>query len=189
MGNWFSNVWERLFGEKRELKLVIVGLDAAGKTTIINQMRFNEFGQTAPTIGVNTEDIQIKNVNIKVFDLAGQEKMRNVWKYYYSSIEGIIFVLDATRTDRVQDARDELLSLLANEEAKHIPVLVFANKQDLPSALKSNEIIDLLGIGDYVNKKPMSIVRVQEASAKLDQGLLEGFEWIVDKIIQLGVAR
>ena len=55
--------------------------------------------------------------------------------------------------------------------------------------MKSNEIIDLLGIGDYVNKKPMSIVRVQEASAKLDQGLLEGFEWIVDKIIQLGVAR
>ncbi len=109
--------------------------------------------------------------------------MRNVWKYYYSSIEGIIFVLDATRTDRVQDARDELLNLLANEEAKHIPVLVFANKQDLPSALKSHEIIEMLGIGDYVNKKPVSIVRVQEASAKNDQGLLEGFEWIVDKII------
>ena len=101
MGNWFSNVWDRLFGEKRELKLVIVGLDAAGKTTILNKMRFDEFVPTAPTIGVNTEDIQIKNVNIKVFDLAGQEKMRNVWKYYYSSIEGIIFVLDSTRPDRI----------------------------------------------------------------------------------------
>lgn len=101
MGNWITNVWDRLFGEKRELKLCIVGLDAAGKTTIINKMRFDELMPTAPTIGVNTEDIQIRNVNIKVFDLAGQEKMRNVWKYYYSSIEGIIFVLDSTRVDRI----------------------------------------------------------------------------------------
>jgi small GTP-binding protein len=101
MGNWFSGVWDRLFGEQRELKLVIVGLDAAGKTTILNKMRFDEFVPTVPTIGVNTEDIQIKNVNIKVFDLAGQEKLRNVWKYYYSSIEGIIFVLDSTRPDRL----------------------------------------------------------------------------------------
>jgi GTPase SAR1 family protein len=57
MGNWFSNVWDRLFGEQRELKLVIVGLDAAGKTTILNKMRFDEFVPTVPTIGVNTEDI------------------------------------------------------------------------------------------------------------------------------------
>lgn len=57
MGNWFSSVWDRLFGEQRELKLVIVGLDAAGKTTILKKMRFDEFVQTVPTIGVNTEDI------------------------------------------------------------------------------------------------------------------------------------
>jgi ADP-ribosylation factor 1/2 len=189
MGNWLGNVWDRLFGEKREFKLVIVGLDAAGKTTILNKMRFDEVMPTAPTIGVNTEDIQIRNVNIKVFDLAGQEKMRNVWKYYYSSIEGIIFVLDSTRADRIQEARDELVSLLANEEARHIPVLVFANKQDLPTSIKSQEMVEMLGIGDYVNKKPVSIVRVQESSAVQDQGLLEGFEWIVDKIITMGIAR
>ena len=71
MGNWFTNVWGRLFVERRELKIAIVGLDAAGKTTIIHKMRFDEFIGTAPTIGVNTEDIQINNVTIKVFDLAG----------------------------------------------------------------------------------------------------------------------
>ena len=71
MGNWITNVWDRLFNEKRELKLVIIGLDAAGKTTILNKMRFDEVMTTAPTIGVNTEDIQIRNINIKVFDLAG----------------------------------------------------------------------------------------------------------------------
>ena len=128
MGNWITNVWDRLFGEKRDMKIVVVGLDAAGKTTILNKMRFDEVMQTAPTIGVNTEDIQVKNVQIKVFDLAGQEKMRSVWKYYYSSIEGIIFVIDASNVERVQEAKDELLKLLANEEAKNVPCLIFANK-------------------------------------------------------------
>ncbi len=117
MGNWFSGVWDKLFGEKREVKLCIVGLDAAGKTTIINKMRFEELMPTVPTIGVNTEDINVKNVSIKVFDLAGQEKMRNVWKYYYSSVEGIIFVIDASNVDRIHEARDELMNLLSNEEA------------------------------------------------------------------------
>jgi small GTP-binding protein len=93
---------------------------------------------TVPTIGVNTEDITIKNVNIKVFDLAGQEKMRSVWKYYFSSIDGIVFVVDATGDqNKLADARDELMSVLANDEAKNIPVMILANKQDLPKALKS----------------------------------------------------
>ena len=206
MGNWFSSVWDRLFGTQRELKLVIVGLDSAGKSTIIKRMRLDQLAagdggasatqsqellmmDTVPTIGVNTEDITIKNVNIKVFDLAGQEKMRTVWKYYFSSIDGIVFVVDASGGHaKLSDARDELMGVLANEEARHIPVMVFANKQDLPGALKSQEIIEILGISDYVNKKPMSIVRVQECSAKEDQGLLEGFEWLVDKIISLSSA-
>ena len=60
----------------------------------------------------------MKNVNIKVFDLAGQEKMRNVWKYYYSSTDGIIFVIDASNKDRVLEAKDELSRVLANEDAR-----------------------------------------------------------------------
>ena len=126
---------------------MIVGLDSAGKSTIINRMRLDQLGAassisdpmaTVPTIGVNTEDITIKNVNIKVFDLAGQEKMRSVWKYYFSSIDGIVFVVDASGDPaKLSDARDELVSVLANEEAKRIPIMVFANKQDLPHALKS----------------------------------------------------
>ena len=86
--------------------------------------------------------------------------MRTVWKYYYSSIEGIIFVFDATRVDRIHEARDELLSMLANEEAKYIPCLIFANKQDLPTSVRGAELVEMLGIADYVNKKPVSIVRV-----------------------------
>jgi len=184
MGNWITNVWDRLFNEKKEMKIVIVGLDAAGKTTILNRMRFEEVMPTAPTIGVNTEDIQVKNVTIKVFDLAGQEKMRNVWKYYYSTIDGIIFVIDASNEERVVEAKDELLKLLANEEAKELPCLIFANKQDLPTAIRKDSIIELLGISEYVTAKPTPFVRVQESSAVQDQGLFEGFEWVTDRIVE-----
>ena len=83
-------------------------------------------------------------MQIKAFDLAGQEKMRNVWKYYYSSIEGIIFVIDSSNKERIHEARDELLSMLHNEETKHIPIVVFANKQDLAGAVRVEEIIDIL---------------------------------------------
>lgn len=127
---------------------------------------------TAPTIGVNTEDITIRNVNIKVFDLAGQEKMRNVWKYYYSSIEGIVFVVDSSNVERIQDARDEIQKLLANDEAKNIPILILANKQDLPNAVKKDEIAEMLGVTEYLNRKPISLVHIQESSAIKDQGIL-----------------
>eukprot|EP00347_Sterkiella_histriomuscorum_P000030 403377450 len=189
MGNWITNVWDRLFNEKREFKMVIIGLDAAGKTTILKKMRFDEIMPTAPTIGIETEDIQVKNINIKVFDLAGQEKMRNVWKYYYSSIEGIIFVLDASNRERILEAKDEIQNLLQNEEAKQIPILILANKQDLEGAIKGNEMTEMLGLVEYVNKKPVPFIKVQESSAVQDRGLYDGFEWIVDRIVQLGQQR
>ena len=150
MGNWFSNVWDNLFGEDREFRLVIVGLDEAGKSTILYNMRLGEPVNTGPTIGYNSEDLKVKNVSVKVFDLAGQQKLRNVWKYYYSSIEGIIFVVDASKQERMPEAKDELLAMLSNEEAKNVPVLVFANKQDMPGALKRETVIEQLGLNDMI---------------------------------------
>ena len=72
--------------------------------------------------------------------------MRNVWKYYYSSIDGIVFVIDSSHIERINEAKDELMHLLSNEEAKNVPCLIFANKQDLPKAVKKEEIIEVLGL-------------------------------------------
>ena len=70
----------------------------------------------------------MRNISIKVFDLAGQEGMRNVWKYYFSSIEGIIFVVDANRPDRFGDVKEEFWRVLSDETASKIPMLVYVNK-------------------------------------------------------------
>ena len=107
----------------------------------------------------------MKNVTIKVFDLAGQERMRNVWKYFYSSIEGIIFVCDASDPERSGEAREELHKLLSDEEAGQMPCLVFANKQDLPGALCGEEFAKLMEVGHFVDR---GRVRVQECSAVKD---------------------
>ena len=84
----------------------------------------------------------------------------------------------------MQEAKDELLKLLANEEAMLVPCLIFANKQDLPNAIKSEEVIEIMDIKALTSAKPVPYVRVQESSAMQDQGLFEGFNWLVDRIVE-----
>ena len=129
MGGLLSSLWNMLFQQDKEIKLVVVGLDGSGKTTIISKLVDANFDQhTAPTIGIDTKEIQMKNINIKIFDLAGQESMRNVWKYYFSSTEGIIFVVDAACKDRIADVKEELWGVFKDDSAKKIPMLIYANK-------------------------------------------------------------
>ena len=114
MGNWLSLIWQNLFDQEKEIKLALIGLDGAGKTTIINKLIDVNFNSdTAPTIGIDTKEFKMKNISIKVFDLAGQESFRSGWKYYFSTTEGIIFVVDASRHDRVSDVKEELFKVFS----------------------------------------------------------------------------
>ena len=101
-----------------EFKLQIIGFENAGKTTILQKMKAGgaendpettgNLVPTVPTIGVDLEELNVANVNVKVWDLSGQLKLRDTWKYYYESVNGIIFVIDATNKDTIQDVRDTL---------------------------------------------------------------------------------
>ena len=104
----------------------MIGLDSAGKTTILYKMKLQELVSSAPTIGYNLEEIQVKNVKIKVWDLSGQERMRSVWRHYYESINGVIFVVDSSDKDRIPEVRDELHQIMS--EALGVPILILANK-------------------------------------------------------------
>ena len=122
MGSFFSSIWKKLFeNETKEYKLLILGLDGAGKTTIMERIQGKENSTTVPTIGYNYADLELKtwsmnNVTLKAWDLSGQKKMRKVWKYYYDSTWGVIFVIDWTDTDRLEVVRDELHFILAAPE-------------------------------------------------------------------------
>ena len=106
----------------------MVGLDAAGKTTILYKIKFGDVVTPIPTIWFNVEKVTYKNISFHVWDVGGQDKIRTLWRHYYTNTQGIIFVVDSNDRDRIDDARDELHKMINDEELKDAIVLVYANK-------------------------------------------------------------
>lgn len=175
MGIFFSRVFSALFGSK-EVRILILGLDNAGKTTILYRLQVGEpVGQTVPTIGFNVETLQYKNIKFQVWDLGGQTSIRPYWRCYYPNTDAIIFVVDSADTERLKIARQELMAMLEEEELKDAILLVFANKQDMKGALKAQDVSEALGLTTIRNRQ----WSIQETSATNGRGLFEGFDWLV----------
>merc|ERR1712059_227832 len=102
----------------KEMRILMVGLDAAGKTTILYKLKLGEVVTTIPTIGFNVETVEYKNINFTVWDIGGQDKIRKLWRYYYQGTDGAIFVVDSSDRDRIEDAREELFKMLNEEEMR-----------------------------------------------------------------------
>ena len=145
MGFFFSKLWTILICKKK-FRILMVGLDSAGKTTILYQLKMGVTVKTVPTIGFNVETLDYKGLNFTVWDVGGQDKIRDLWKHYYQNTDGLIFVVDSNDRDRIEDAAKELKKMLAEEELKDCDVLVMANKQDLNGALTPNEVTEKLGM-------------------------------------------
>eukprot|EP00177_Eucheuma_denticulatum_P007403 GFKZ01013477.1.p3 GENE.GFKZ01013477.1~~GFKZ01013477.1.p3 ORF type:complete len:182 (+),score=32.94 GFKZ01013477.1:309-854(+) len=177
MGAFLSKFIASLFAEK-DVRILILGLDNAGKTSILYRMKEGTFHSTVPTIGFNAEQIEVGKLKAKVWDLGGQESIRPYWRSYYQEQGAVIFVIDSCDQDRMQIAKRELMNIIEEEELKSAVVCVFANKQDRPEALKTAEIAEALGLSSIVDKKWTIIA----TSALTGDGLKEGFEWIFDSI-------
>ena len=179
MGSFFSGLMGKLIG-KRDVRMLMVGLDAAGKTTILYQLKMNETVKTIPTIGFNVETLDYKGLNFTVWDVGGQDKIRVLWKHYYQNTDGLIFVVDSNDKDRVDDAAEELKKMLAEEELKYCVLLVMANKQDLKDAITPNEVTDKLGLSQLRGRQWL----VQGTSATTGQGLKEGLDWMAGVLLK-----
>lgn len=160
--------------------MLMVGLDAAGKTTILYQLKMNETVKTIPTIGFNVETLDYKGLNFTVWDVGGQDKIRVLWKHYYQNTDGLIFVVDSNDKDRVDDAAEELKKMLNEEELKDVILLVMANKQDLKDAFSPNEVTEKLGLNQIKGRKWL----VQGTSATTGQGLKEGLDWMAGELLK-----
>merc|ERR1739845_316040 len=134
MGSVFGKLFKGLIG-KKEMRILMVGLDAAGKTTILYKLKLGEIVTTIPTIGFNVETVEYKNINFNVWDIGGQDKIRPLWRYYFQGTQGLIFVIDSNDRDRIEEARGELMKMINEDEMRDAIVLVLANKQDLPNAM------------------------------------------------------
>lgn len=147
MGNIFSALFDRLWGN-REMRVVMLGLDAAGKTTILYKLHIGEVLTTVPTIGFNVEKVQYKNVLFTVWDVGGQEKLRPLWRHYFQNTDGLIFVVDSQDRDRVARAAQEFKSILDDPLMRNAAILVFANKQDMRGCLSPQVRLISNAIGD-----------------------------------------
>merc|ERR1711953_389918 len=125
----FTKIWQRIVG-KQEMRILMLGLDAAGKTTILYRLKLGEVLTTIPTIGFNVEQVEYKNISFTVWDIGGQDRIRKLWPYYYQNTQAIIFVIDSNDRDRIEDARDELSKIVNEDDMRDAALLVFANKQD-----------------------------------------------------------
>ncbi|GAV61020.1 LOW QUALITY PROTEIN: Arf domain-containing protein/PI3_PI4_kinase domain-containing protein/PI3Ka domain-containing protein/PI3K_C2 domain-containing protein [Cephalotus follicularis] len=177
MGLTFTKLFSRLFA-KKEMRILMVGLDAAGKTTILYKLKLGEIVTTIPTIGFNVETVEYKNISFTVWDVGGQDKIRPLWRHYFQNTQGLIFVVDSNDRDRVVEARDELHRMLNEDELRDAVLLVFANKQDLPNAMNAAEITDKLGLHSLRQRHWY----IQSTCATSGEGLYEGLDWLSSNI-------
>lgn len=165
------------------IHIVMLGLDSAGKTTALYRLKFDQYLNTVPTIGFNCEKVKIKSGRIKghtflVWDIGGQDKLRPLWRSYTRRTDGIVFVVDSVDDERMEEARMELIRTVKQPDNATIPVLVLANKQDLPAAKDPQEVARILGLSELSQSW-----HVQPACAIIGEGLEEGLERLYDMIV------
>lgn len=157
-----------------------VGLDAAGKTTILYKLKLGEIVTTIPTIGFNVETVQYKNICFTVWDVGGQDKIRPLWRHYFQNTQGLIFVVDSNDRERVVEAEKELQNMLTEDELKDAVILIFANKQDLPNAMTAAELTEKLKLNTLRNRRWY----IQAACATQGEGLYEGLDWLSNELVK-----
>ncbi|XP_022097926.1 ADP-ribosylation factor-like [Acanthaster planci] len=167
----------------KESRILILGLDAAGKTTILYRVKLGEAVTTIPTIGFNVETVTpVPNVTLCVWDVGGQQKVRALWQHYFCETHGLIFVVDSADRGRLWEARDELFRVVNNPHmTKRIPVLVLANKQDLPGAYNAARVSEVMDLQALSENHPWQVIETQ---ASTGEGLHEAFKTMARMVKQ-----
>merc|ERR1712187_214290 len=164
-------------GNEQEARILMLGLDHGGKTTILKKMSEEDISHIMPTQGFNIKSLVQDGFKLNVWDIGGQKTIRPYWSNYFESSDALVYVIDSSDRRRLEESGGELRELLAEDKLGGIPLLVFANKQDLLQATPADEIsqaLQLSGIGDRT-------WTIQACSAKEGNGLQEGMEWLVQQ--------
>lgn len=167
--------------KRKEVRVLLHGLDASGKTTILYKLKFpNENLTITPTLGFNVESILIKGYEFTAWDVGGRDKVRTLWRHYYPGTDALIFVIDSSDRERFDQSRDELGRAMSEDELNKIPFLVFCNKQDLPNAMSPEEIEKKLGVENHtLNGHDVAIIG---CTAIRGEGIFEGIQLLAETI-------
>ncbi|KAI8590561.1 ADP-ribosylation factor-like protein 8A [Geranomyces variabilis] len=178
MASLFSGLinWLRSLFWKQEMELTLVGLQNSGKTTLVNVVANGSFTEDMiPTVGFNMRKVTKGAVVMKLWDLGGQARFRSMWERYCRGVNAIVFVLDAADHEKLPAAKAELHQLLEKPQLASIPVLVLGNKNDLPGALTSDQIIEKLDLRTIGSRE----VACYSISAKNSTNIDITLNWLI----------
>ncbi|EFN51520.1 hypothetical protein CHLNCDRAFT_49235 [Chlorella variabilis] len=147
MAAWLRSVldWLKSLFFTREMELALIGLQNAGKTSLVTVLTSGQFQEDMiPTVGFNMRKVTKGGVTLKCWDLGGQTRFRSMWERYCRGVQAIVYVVDSADLDSLDAAKEELHALLVKPSLAGIPLLVLGNKNDLPEALSVNELISRL---------------------------------------------
>jgi|TARA_B110000003_G_scaffold123643_2_gene126031 ADP-ribosylation factor-like protein 2 len=153
----------------------MVGLDNAGKTTIVKRVNGEPIDEISPTLGFNIKTMTFGAYSLNIWDVGGQKTLRSYWKNYYEATDALIWVVDSADGRRMRDCARELAGVLGEEKLAGASVLIFANKRDIQGAMDVDAMVDALGLKTLVNRH----WNIVACSAVTGEGLLEGFDWLV----------
>ncbi|CAK8698656.1 unnamed protein product [Clavelina lepadiformis] len=139
-------------------------------------MRFNEAGSTTPTVGFNFETVRYKNIDVNIWDTGGQDKIRDLWKHYYEEVDGVLYVVDSTDDQRIDEAKEALHRALRDINLQNAFLCVLANKRDLADKCMSvDDIKNRLQLSTFPENRKWAL---KEVSALEGTGLDSVLQWV-----------
>ncbi|EKD21131.1 uncharacterized protein L3040_000833 [Drepanopeziza brunnea f. sp. 'multigermtubi'] len=160
----------------KEMRILMLGLDNAGKTTIVKRIMNEDVNTVSPTLGFIIKTIDYKGYKLNIWDVGGQKTLRSYWRNYFEKTDALIWVVDATDRLRIEDCHEELHGLLQEERLSGASLLVFANKTDVNGCMSEAEIQEGLQL-NAIKTHQWHILR---CSAITGTNLQEGLEWVVE---------
>eukprot|EP00462_Mataza_sp_D1_P000758 CAMPEP_0175095352 /NCGR_PEP_ID=MMETSP0086_2-20121207/4104_1 /TAXON_ID=136419 /ORGANISM="Unknown Unknown, Strain D1" /LENGTH=184 /DNA_ID=CAMNT_0016368583 /DNA_START=19 /DNA_END=573 /DNA_ORIENTATION=+ len=168
----------KLKSTETEHRILLLGLDNAGKTSILKKLADEEITHIMPTQGFNIKSIQKDGFKLNVWDIGGQKTIRPYWQNYYDNTDALVYVIDSADKKRVEETGVEMNELIENEKLSTVPILILANKQDLHNSLSAKDIAQELNLVN-IRDRPWQINGV---SAKTGEGLDDAFKWVVETV-------
>lgn len=179
MGQLCSRTSQWWSSSQLERRVMMVGLENAGKTSILYKMKLGETMRTSPTIGFNVESINHQNLTITVWDMGGRQQLHSLWMTYLPHTDALVYVVDCTDTDERLSQSSELLHRLIKEEfLDNVPLLLLCNKQDVANAKTASQIVQLFKMHVLTDRN----WQAQQCVAITGNGLGEALDWLASQI-------
>lgn len=187
IASWISGLLRKLGLAEKNAKILFLGLDHAGKTTLLRVLKDDRLAVHVPTLYPNSEELLIGKIRFRTFDLGGHETARRIWRDYFAEVDGIIFIVDGADRTRFPEASEELSQLLQEPGLAGVPVVVLGNKIDVPTAVSEDELRRQLNLPPPLYHPPASTkgsasrpVELFMCSVVKRMGYAEAFRWLAD---------